>query len=289
MPFVGDIFARLKTAPETVVLQEIRDYQITGVTGAQLLEMVRKARTFLASRNLKKGDRCGLLAANSIRWIAMDLAATAEGLTIVPLYFRQAPAELIAMMKDSAPALVCCGDSKLRDGILGVWPEGPPHFLFDEIFAGVEGIALDRPQVRDEDPVTIIYTSGTSGEAKGVVLTAANVGFMLGCTSARLDLLMQGRTGQDRIFHYLPFSFCASWIAVLTFMLRGSLVTLNTDLTKIPTDMPAVAPHYFLNVPQLLERMRRGVDEQIASRGGLANAIYSKAKRAAARKGKSSR
>ncbi len=69
------------------------------------------------------------------------------------------------------------------------------------------------PQVLDDDPVTIIYTSGTSGEAKGVVLTAANVGFMLGCTSARLDLLMGGRSGQDRIFHYLPFSFCASWIA----------------------------------------------------------------------------
>ena len=78
---------------------------------------------------------------------------------------------------------------------------------------------------------------------------------------------MGGRTGQDRIFHYLPFSFCASWIAVLTFMLRGSLVTLNTDLTKIPNDMPAVAPHYFLNVPQLLERMRRGVDEQDRKEG----------------------
>ena len=112
--------------------------------------------------------------------------------------------------------------------------EAPPHFLFDEIFAGVEGIPLDRPQVRDADPVTIIYTSGTSGEAKGVVLTAANVGFMLGCTSARLDSLMGGRGGQDRIFHYLPFSFCASWIAVLTFILRGSRITLNTDLTKIP-------------------------------------------------------
>jgi long-chain acyl-CoA synthetase len=150
--------------------------------------------------------------------------------------------------------------------------------LFDEIFAGVEGISLDRPQVRNEDPVTIIYTSGTSGVSKGVVLTAANVGFMLGCTSARLDQLMRGPTTQDRVFHYLPFSFCASWIAVLTFMLRGSRVTLNTDLTKIPNDMPTVAPHYFLNVPQLLERMRRGVDEQIAQKGGIARAIYSRAK-----------
>jgi len=129
--------------------------------------------------------------------------------------------------------------------------------------------------VQDADPVTIIYTSGTSGEAKGVVLTAANVGFMLGCTSARLDQLMGGRSGQDRVFHYLPFSFCASWIALLTFLLRGSLITLNTDLTKIPSDMPATAPHYFLNVPQLLERMRRGVDEQIAQKGGIGQAIYS--------------
>jgi long-chain acyl-CoA synthetase len=285
MPFVGEIFSQLKAAASTRALQEIRDGQVTGVTGGELLDLINRARTFLASKGLKKGDRCGLLAPNSIRWIAMDLAAMAEGLIVVPLYFRQAPAELVAMMKDSTPALVCCGDASLRDGIRQAWPGAPPHFLFDEIFAGVQGVQLDRPQVRDEDPVTIIYTSGTSGEAKGVVLTAVNVGFMLGCTSARLDQLMGGWKGQDRIFHYLPFSFCASWIAVLTFMLRGSLVTLNTDLTKIANDMPVVAPHYFLNVPQLLERMRRGVDEEIAKRGGLVAAMYSRAKSAWAGQG----
>lgn len=280
MPFIGEIFSQLKAGANTTVLQEIRDGKVTGVTGTELLELIRKARTFLASKGFKKGDRCGLLAANSIRWMAVDLAATAEGLIVVPLYFRQAPAELVAMMKDSTPSLVCCGDPGLHDGILQNWPAAPPHFLFDEIFEGVEGIALDRPQVMDADAVTIIYTSGTSGEAKGVVLTASNVGFMLGCTSARLDQLMSSRSGQDRIFHYLPFSFCASWIATLTFLLRGSLITLNTDLTKIANDMPTVAPHYFLNVPQLLERMRRGVDEQVAQKGGAAHAVYSRAKAA---------
>jgi long-chain acyl-CoA synthetase len=280
MPFVADIFAQLRSAANATVLAEIRDGQVHGVTGTELLELTRKARTFLASKGLNKGARCGLLAANSIRWVAMDLAAMAEGLIVVPLYSRQAPAELVAMMKDSTPSLVCCGDVGLRDAIRNVWPAAPQDFLFDEIFQGVDGIQLDRPQVRDEDPVTIIYTSGTSGEAKGVVLTAANVGFMLGCTSARLDQLMGGRTGPDRVYHYLPFSFCASWIAILTFMLRGSLITLNTDLTKIPNDLPVVAPHYFLNVPQLLERMRRGVDEQIAKTGGVAQAIYSRAKTA---------
>ncbi len=280
MSFVAEIFLQLEKAAHTTVLREIRAGEVTGVTGGELLEMIRTARMFFAAKGLKKGDRCGILAANSIRWIAVDLAAMAEGLIVVPLYSRQAHAELIAMMKDSTPSLICFGDATLRDSILLSWPETPPHFLFDEIFAQAPGISLDPSQLHDPDPVTIIYTSVTSGEAKGVVLTDANVGFMLGCTAARLDSLMGGRIGQDQIFHYLPLSFCASWIAVLTFLLRGSLITLNTDLTKIASDMPSTAPHYFLNVPQLLERMRRAVDEQIAQKGGLAQAIYSRAKAA---------
>ena len=280
MPFLVEIFSQLKVGASTTVLQEIRDGQVTGVTGDELLELIRRARTFFAAKGLKNGDRCGLLAANSIRWLALDLAAMAEGLIVVPLYFRQAPSELAAMMKDSLPSLVCCGEVTLYEGIQQNWPAAPPCFLFEQIFGEKRETALKSAEVRDSDPVTLIYTSGTSGEAKGVVLTAANVGFMLGCTSARLDLLMAGQSGQDRIFHYLPLSFCASWIALLTFLLRGSLVTLNTELTKIPSDMPAAAPHYFLNVPQLLERMRRGVDEQIAQKGGVAQAIYSRAKAA---------
>src|SRR5580765_5114543 len=149
MPFVGDIFSQLKAAPDVRVLQEIHEGQFTGVTGPELLELVRKGRTFLASKGLKKGDRVGILAANSIRWVAMDLAAMAEGLIVVPLYFRQASAELVAMMKNSTPSLVCCGDGALQDGIQKAWSETPPLVLFDEIFAGAEGISLDRPQVRD--------------------------------------------------------------------------------------------------------------------------------------------
>lgn len=283
MPFVGEIFAQLKAAADTIILQEIRDGRVISVSGAELLELVRKARTFLAARASKHGDRCGLLAANSIRWVAMDLAIMAEGLIVVPLYSRQSPAELVAMMKDCTPSLILCGDAELRDAIEQSWPEAPPRFVFDEIFAEVEGVLLDRPQVRDSDTVTIIYTSGTSGEAKGVMLTAANVGFMLKCAAERLDLLMQDSAGpadvrQDRIFHYLPFSFCASWIALLTFLRRQSLVTLNTDLSKIAGDMRLVGPDYFLNVPQLLERMRRAVDEQLWQTGGIARAIYTRAK-----------
>src|SRR5229473_2590660 len=284
VPFIGEIFSQLQAAADARILAEIRDGQITGVTGGELLELVRKARTFIASKKLEKGERCGLLAANSIRWVAMDLALMAEGLIVVPLYSRQAPSELVAMMKDCTPSLLCCGDAALRDGIAQNWTEAPPQFLFDEIVVGVEGVQLERPQIGPDSPVTIIYTSGTSGEAKGVVLTAANVGFMLDRTAERLEQLMSGSGGQDRIFHYLPFTFAASWIALLTFLKRRSLVTINMDLGKIASDMRAVAPDYFLNVPQLLERMRRAVDEQLWQTGGVPQVIYARAKGAWARR-----
>jgi long-chain acyl-CoA synthetase len=288
IPFIEDIFSQLQKAADARILAEIRDGEITGVTGGELLELVRKARTFIAARGLKKGDRCGLLAANSIRWVAMDLALMAEGLIVVPLYSRQAPAELVAMMKDCTPSLVCCGDAALRDAIVQAWNDAPPQALFDEIFSAVDGAQLNPPQVGGETPVAIIYTSGTSGEAKGVVLTAANVGFMLDRTAERLRELMSGTASDesrpDRIFHYLPFTFAASWIALLTFLKRRSLVTINMDLTKIANDMRIVAPDYFLNVPQLLERMRRAVDEQLWKTGGIVQAVYSRAKGAWARK-----
>jgi long-chain acyl-CoA synthetase len=285
MNFLENIFAQLEAAGSTTVLAELRDTEASqeanaGLSGHGLLKRIAQARAFLLSRGLKKGDRCALLAHNGIDWVALDLAAMSEGLIVVPLYARQAPAELVAMMKDCSPALMCCGNAALRDAILQIWPEAPPQSLFDEIFSNAGASVNGNPQLADSDPVTIIYTSGTSGEAKGVILTAGNVGYMLACTSGRLDLLMESNPAQDRVFHYLPFCFAGSWIMLLTCLLRRSLLTLNTDLGKLAGEMRTAAPDYFLNVPALLERMRKAVDEQLWKTGGLVLAIYSRAKAA---------
>src|SRR5450755_4376104 len=108
MNFLENIFAQLEAAGDTPVMQRWGEHGTAQVTGAELLRLVGRARAFLASKRLKKGDRCALLSPNSIRWVAMDLAIMAEGLVVVPLYSRQSPAELIAMMKDCSPKLLCC-------------------------------------------------------------------------------------------------------------------------------------------------------------------------------------
>jgi long-chain acyl-CoA synthetase len=279
MSFLDQIFASLERSGDAVVLQEMRDGQAASLTARQLLARVLVARAYLRRLRLKNGDRCALLAHNSMQWVAMDLAIMAEGLTVVPLYARQAPAELVAMMKDCWPSVIACGEQSLADAIVQAWPEAPPSFCFENVFAAGRGSVEDRAlTVAEQDVVTIIYTSGTSGEAKGVMLNAGNVGYMLGCTSGRLDQLMKKRPGQDAVFHYLPLCFAGSWIMMLTSLLRGSKLTLNTDLGKIAAEMRQAAPDYFLNVPALLERMRKAVDEQLWKTGGLPLKLYTKGK-----------
>jgi long-chain acyl-CoA synthetase len=296
MNFLQNILQRLAQDQNRDVLGEVRDGRIVRTSAGELLLLIDTARAFLRGRGLKPGDRCALLAHNSVRWVAMDLAILSEGLIAVPLYARQAPAELAGMMKDCTPALLVCGDVTLQDAITSAWPAAPPSVTLDEIFSEIEDYDISSEAeaeaiaaakapcpLKDADPVALIYTSGTSGEPKGVILNVGNLNHMVPCTLGRLDLLMGGSRHTDSIFHYLPFCFAGSWILMLTALSRASVLTLSTDLTRLADEISAAQPDYFLNVPALLERIRSGVEEQLQKRGGMALGLYRRAKEAWAR------
>jgi len=192
------------------------------------------------------------------------------------------------MMRDAGPKLICCGDAALHAAIVAEWPDSPHCVLFDKIF--VPNIAR-RPSdtvapltLAPEDVIAIIYTSGTSGESKGVMLTVGNLDHMLSCTKARLDELMASQAGPDRVFHYLPFCFAGSWILLLSCLSRTSILTLSMDLTKLADEIGQAAPNYFLNVPTLLERMRTGIEDNIRKRGGAIARLFTRAQAAWARR-----
>src|SRR5580704_2328921 len=236
MNFIENIFSRLQGAGGRIVLAEAHSGGYRTATGSDLLGEIASARGFLRASGLAKGDRCALVAPNSIRWAALDLAIIAEGLIAVPMYARQAAGELAAMLRDAQPGLICCGDAALRDAISAAWPDAPRFALFEEIFSSDPPSAMNAVSppapVSPQDMVAILYTSGTSGEAKGVMLTVGNLDHMLSCTKARLDELMGPRDVPDRVFHYLPFCFAGSWILLLSCLSRTSVLTMSMDLTK---------------------------------------------------------
>ena len=282
--FLQNIFCQLQRSAGRVVLREMHGDKFDSVTGEEMLALVERARIWLRSTGIQPGERCGLIAANSIRWIAMDLALMAEGIVVVPLYHRQTASELAAMLKDCQPCLVVSGDLDLAESLAQAWSELPQRTLLQDIFArGTEPPAMSPFDQRpDDELLTIIYTSGTSGEPKGVCLTVGNLNHMTRCTTERLDQLMalsaKDSQGPDRVFLYAPMNFAASWMLMLSALLRESVLTLSADLTKLADEIRLSAPHYFLNVPTLLERVKRGVEDNVAKQAAPIRALYARSR-----------
>src|ERR1700688_959231 len=282
--FLESIFTQLQRADERIVLREIHGETFTTITGRELLAQVQRGRSYIRKFGLVPGNRCALLGANSIQWVAVDLALMAEGIIVVPLYARQAAGELAGMMKDCSPSLLIVGDAELGAAIEREWPERPHRVLMEEVLrtAPAREPVTEGPIARTHDDlVAIIYTSGTSGESKGVCLNVGNVAHMLRCISERLDQLMGASSGQgepEKVFHYLPFNFAGSWILQLSCLLRESVLTLSTDLNKLAEEIRLSGPSYFLNVPTLLERVRRGVLDSISKRAYPIRMLFNNAK-----------
>jgi len=275
--FLENVFEQLLRAGNRVVLREVHGEHFVGVTGRELLEQVGRARAHLRQLGLQPGERCALLGPNSIQWIAVDLAMMAEGIVVVPLYARQAPGELAAMMKDCGPRFLFVSDAELGESVAQAWSEAPPRILFANAIAmapageSVKGAPDPR---KGSDLVTIIYTSGTSGEPKGVCLNVGNLNHIVACTTGWMDRLDWKSSEPIRVFQYLPFNFAASWIVMLSCVSKDTVLTLSTDLNKLADEIRLSAPDYFFNVPTLLERVRRGVEDTLSKRAAPIPFIY---------------
>ena len=280
MTFVARIFEQLTTHADAPLVTEVHGRTLVPTTGRQLHTLTRRARTVIAHHGAR-GDRAVLLAPNSARWVAADLALLADGRVVVPLY-RQDPRELVAMIRAADPSLVVCATLELAEALRGAGWDTPP-VLFEELFAAEPTDAPPAPAGPDDD-VTIIYTSGTSAAAKGVVSRARHVDYRLPVTAEAIGAMMRlgadsdaPTAGGDRVFHYLPFCFSGSRIVLWTCLWRGNGIMVSTDLDNLAEELGAAQPHYFLNVPMLLERIKNGVEKNIRQQRRPVQWLYDRA------------
>ncbi len=286
MNFIERMHDNLDTAAHRPLIIEVKGKQLVETTGAQLKQLALSVRGLLAARGVAPGDRVGLIGHNSARWAAADLAILGSGAICVPMYDRQAVNELAGMLSNCDAKLVLVDTPKLKEA-LGAHFHADRIVTFDEVFAHAQLAA--KPVTRGKDDrVTMIYTSGTSGEPKGVLYTVENVDFMLAQTLAGIKAMVAGHmtsrgasarsgTGEDRVFHYLPFCFAGSRIQLWSQLSRPNPLMVSTDLNNLVEELGTAQPNYFLNVPTLLERIKNGVGNKLKERGGFVYALYSKA------------
>jgi len=281
MSFVADILQAARTRDKRPLLIEMHGEKQLPCSGRAFYAAVARARGYLQRKGIARGERIGLLGPNSAHWAVLDIAIAAQGAVSVPLYARQDPKQLAAMLTDSEAQLLIVSDAQLAAAIAPHLPQACESVLFEEVLNethSVDGAAFEF----EHDPITIVYTSGTSGEPKGVVLTARNIDYMLGVTGPRIQNMAGHGREEDRVFHYLPFCFAGSRIMLWSQLQRGNPMWLSTDLNKLQVELRGAKPHYFLNVPVLLERIKRGVDAKLQATPWPVRELYRRAIQASA-------
>ncbi|MDP6943161.1 MAG: AMP-binding protein, partial [Myxococcota bacterium] len=278
MSFIDHFHEVLTRHPDKALVTEVHDTDLRPITARQIGDMAARARGTLRHHGINSGDRVVLVAPNSAQWVASDLAILFQGAICVPMYARQDAEELVGMMRDCDAKLVVCATDALAEAIRTHWTDAP-IVTFDRWF---DGEAVEEPPVTrsETDLTTIIYTSGTSGEPKGVVYNVSNVDYMLPVIAEAIGSLMGERDQDDRVFHYLPFCFAGSRMVLWMCLYRANGIMVSTDLANLATEFKAARPNYFLNVPALLERIKGGVEGAIRQKPKLVQVLYDRGRAA---------
>jgi fatty-acyl-CoA synthase len=156
---------RARTTPDRVAI----DFLGHEWTYAELDARSDRVAAGFAARGLVAGDRVATLTSNSPHHVAVFFACAKSGLALQPLSWRLSPAELAYQLEDARPSLLLAAaeQAALAEASRGAVPT-----------AGFGELELDAPppvvDVRDDAPLLLVYTSGTTGKPKGAVLTHAN-------------------------------------------------------------------------------------------------------------------
>ena len=247
-------------------------------TWSRFAQEVRACAHALAEQGFKRGDHLALIGDNRPRLYAAMLAAQALGGIPVPLYRDATGAEMAFPIQNAAIGHAYAEDQEQVDKLLEILPRCPSlrHICYDEPrglrnYAQPELIDYERfietgrkAQQRDpafleteiakggaDDVATMLFTSGTTGQAKGVVLTH---GALIDRARAAADL--EGLTDQDRVLAYLP----PAWVGQFVFSLAQPLVTgycicCPESAETVMTDMREIGPTYYFAPPRVLEAL----------------------------------
>jgi long-subunit acyl-CoA synthetase (AMP-forming) len=251
-----------RESPDAVyMVQPQPDGSVIEYTWAQVADQVRRMAGYLKSLRLPPGSAIALLGKNSAHWIMADLAAWMAGHVTVPLYptLDRGTARYILDHSEARLAFVGKLDS------LDLVPANLPTIALplSPLSKGPQWMELVRehaplvePEPRDRQALaTIVYTSGTTGQPKGVMHSFASL-----CAPVRTAREIWKLTSADRQLSYLPLAHIGERVALeMPSLLLGFRVYFNHSLETFPADLRRCRPTWFFSVPRLWTKFYQAI------------------------------
>ncbi len=241
----------------------------------EVIKQVDHISCWLIENKYQKGDRIAVMPKmGSPEWLMVDFACQQAGLILVPVHPTASIEEVMFILNETEAKMCIAADGVLYEKLITLKKSTSCKHLFHleqnadgNLLSLINNEATQHPQeeletrknqILPEDLLAILYTSGTSGTPKGVMLTHANV-----VSSVKSMLSILPINPGNRVLSFLPFSHIFERTASFTYIAFGAQIYFSQRLDELGNDFKSVKPLCCTTVPKTLEKMHDILSEKL--------------------------
>jgi len=278
------LLARVHETPKRPAYRQYVDGEWRDWTWEEVAHEVGRYVAALRADGMKRGDRVAICMRNRVEWVCFDQAALALGLVVVPLYFDDRADNMAFCLNDAGARVLIIQDAdqwpalnaqvNTIERVVYLGGEMEPDSKVRELAEWLpeRGEVLERSLAGPDDLATIVYTSGTTGRPKGVMLSHRNI---LSNVDAALKAITV--TAEDLLVSFLPLSHmfertCGYYCIVCA----GALTAFARSIPQLGEDIALQRPTILIAVPRIFERIWGRMQDQMPE-GSSKRRLFDKA------------
>lgn len=245
------------------VLFETTGKSARTLTFSEVARLVERIGSWLIEKGIRPGDKVALNGHNSIQWALLYISASYAGAVIVPFDNQMEPEKLRRLLAFSEAKMFFADSDVLQRTDTG----DLPVFELEQVETLAPEKIRKRVRTASSDPLSMLFTSGTTGNEKAVVLTHRNIisDAFMACDSSYLDL-----QPEDVIFALLPLhhAYCCTTVLIEA-VLNGSVCLFGQGMTpaKILSDLRSGHVTFMLAIPLIYNKFLSTALKKVREKG----------------------